>query len=159
MEDRWIDAMTCCKITGGSTKGKHKWLWIIGVYLLKCLQRVYVPAHGANLLSANDWYIMKESPALNYHSPRLSIMATKETQTSPSPSSTWEAAHDSTSLRTMFDDGDTYDVPDALESNMGSAESKSDKEKESLIVDWDGPNDPAWRPISLLRVCTGLTQL
>ncbi|CAI7656063.1 unnamed protein product [Penicillium viridicatum] len=84
-------------------------------------------------------------------------MATKETQTSPSPSSTWEAAHDSTSLRTMFDDGDTYDVPDALESNMASAESKSDKEKESLI---EMPkNFPAWRKwgitimLGLMTIC------
>ncbi|KOS44536.1 hypothetical protein ACN38_g4534 [Penicillium nordicum] len=69
-------------------------------------------------------------------------MASKETQTSPSPPSTREEAHDSASLRTMFDDGDTYDVPDSLESNIGSAQKEPDKEKESLIVDWDGPNDP-----------------
>lgn len=86
-------------------------------------------------------------------------MANKETQTSPSPHNTRGAVHDSASLRTMFDDGDTYDVPDALESNMGSAESKPDKGKESIIVDWDGPNDPAWHPTPLFRVCTGLTQL
>lgn len=47
----------------------------------------------------------------------------------------------------MFDDGDTYDVPDSLESNIGSAQKEPDKEKESLIVDWDGPNDPVWHPI------------
>lgn len=86
-------------------------------------------------------------------------MANKETQTSQSPHNTRGAAHDPESLRTMFDDGDTYDVPDALESNMGSAESTPDKEKENIIVDWDGPNDPAWHPTSLFRACTGLTPL
>lgn len=48
----------------------------------------------------------------------------------------------------MFDDGDTYDVPDSLESNMGSTGRKPDKENENIIVDWVGPNDPAWHPIS-----------
>ncbi|CAG8046321.1 unnamed protein product [Penicillium nalgiovense] len=76
-------------------------------------------------------------------------MANKETQTSLSPQST-QSAHGSASMRTMFDDGDPYDVADALESNGGSAEHKPDKsnEKEGSIVDWDGPNDPAWHPIS-----------
>jgi hypothetical protein len=55
----------------------------------------------------------------------------------------------------MFDDGDPYDVADGLESNAESGEHKPDRspnEKEDSIVDWDGPNDPAWHPISLLRV-------
>ncbi|KAJ5511362.1 hypothetical protein N7453_003465 [Penicillium expansum] len=72
-------------------------------------------------------------------------MANKETPTPLSPYNTREAAHDSASLRTIFDDGDTYDVPDASESSRDSAESKSERvpnDKESLIVDWDGPNDP-----------------
>ncbi|KAJ5844622.1 uncharacterized protein N7525_002363 [Penicillium rubens] len=84
----------------------------------------------------------------------VSAMANKETQTSLSPQSTLQSGHDSASMRTMFDDDDPYDVTDALESNEGSAESKPDKspnEKEDSIVDWDGPNDPAWHPISLLR--------
>lgn len=86
-------------------------------------------------------------------------MANKETQTSPSLHSNWEAAHDSASVRAMFDDGDTYDVPDALESNVSAAESKPDKEKENIIVDWVGLNDPAWHPISSFQyVCTSLTQ-
>ncbi|KAF4772220.1 hypothetical protein N7455_009060 [Penicillium solitum] len=93
-------------------------------------------------------------------------MANNETQTSPSPHNTRGAEHDSASLRTMFDDGDTYDVPDALENNMGSAESTPDKEKENIIVDWDGPNDlempknfPAWRKwvitimLGLMTIC------
>ncbi|CAG8902644.1 unnamed protein product [Penicillium egyptiacum] len=83
-------------------------------------------------------------------------MANKETQTSFSPHSTLQSAHDSASLRTVFDDGNPYDVADRLESN-GSAENKSDKspnEQEDSIVDWDGPDDPAWHPISFLRVCT-----
>jgi DHA1 family multidrug resistance protein-like MFS transporter len=87
----------------------------------------------------------------------ISAMANKETQTSLSPQSTLQSGHDSASMRTMFDDDDPYDVTDALESNEGSAESKPDKspnEKEDSIVNWDGPNDPAWHPISLLRVWT-----
>ncbi|KAJ5193520.1 hypothetical protein N7449_009662 [Penicillium cf. viridicatum] len=87
-------------------------------------------------------------------------MVNKETQTSPSLHSSWEAAHDSASVRTMFDDGDTYDVPDALESNMGSAGSKPEKENENIIVDWEMPkNFSAWRKwvitimLALMTIC------
>ncbi|KAJ5431721.1 hypothetical protein N7445_008219 [Penicillium cf. griseofulvum] len=72
-------------------------------------------------------------------------MANRETEASLSRHSTHQSSHDSTSLRTMLDDGDTYDVADALESNRGSTESKPDtspNEKENIIVGWDGPDDP-----------------
>ncbi|KAJ5953032.1 uncharacterized protein N7479_011445 [Penicillium vulpinum] len=72
-------------------------------------------------------------------------MANRETHTSLSRHGTLQSTHDSTSLRTMLDDGDRYDVADMLESNEGSASIKPDRspnEKESLIVGWDGPDDP-----------------
>ncbi|EKV06537.1 hypothetical protein PDIG_77340 [Penicillium digitatum PHI26] len=73
-------------------------------------------------------------------------MTNTETQTSMSPHNMRVPAQDSASIRTMFDNGDTHNVPDAVESSRDSAEIKperSSNETESLIVDWDGPNDPA----------------
>lgn len=106
---------------------------------------------NGSMVSLYSVFTTNEPPVISYYSPLnanqiASIMANKETQTSLSPHNTRQSAHDSTSLRTMFDDGDTYDVADALESNRGSAGNKPDQspiEEDSEIVDWDGLDDPA----------------
>lgn len=78
-------------------------------------------------------------------------MPSKETQTLLSSHSN-QSERESTSLQTVFDDGDTYDVADGLESNGGSSKIKPERspnEKDNLIVDWNGTNDPACCPIPL----------
>lgn len=76
----------------------------------------------------------------------VSPMAIKQTQTSLSSNDTFESAQESTSVHTLFDDGDPFDVADVLEGNEGFGgenDNSTSNEKESLIVGWDGPNDPA----------------
>ncbi|KAJ5521077.1 Major facilitator superfamily domain general substrate transporter [Penicillium fimorum] len=73
--------------------------------------------------------------------------------------STLQSSHDSTSLRTMLDDGDRYNVADVLESNGGSRANKPDRSlnEEDLI---EMPqNFPTWRKwvitvmLGLMTVC------
>lgn len=78
-------------------------------------------------------------------------MAHKVTQTSLSSHNRSESARDSASLWTLYDDGDSYDVGDVLERNESFAgrQLEDSHKKESIIVDWDGPDDPVWDSLSL----------
>ncbi|OQE36781.1 hypothetical protein PENCOP_c011G00591 [Penicillium coprophilum] len=71
-------------------------------------------------------------------------MTKKEIQTSLPRNSTLQSSHGSTSLQTMLDDGDRYDVVDVLESNGESGEKKSGQpqNESDILVGWDGPDDP-----------------
>jgi DHA1 family multidrug resistance protein-like MFS transporter len=78
-------------------------------------------------------------------------MADKHTQTSLSSHNTTTSAHDSASVSTLFANDDTHDLGDVLERNEGFATNSAERppeEKHSVIVDWDGPDDPAGYPPS-----------